>query len=175
MRGEYFEYERPPLRPLGSPPLARGVQTTVAHYFGYEGIIPACAGSTTKIHSGSHHHKDHPRLRGEYQRNSSQVISWRGSSPLTRGVQSDTFSFQAGSRIIPAYAGSTDLVSILKLFKQDHPRLRGEYQQELVLVGSFLGSSPLTRGVLPDPVPSGLNPRIIPAYAGSTHRVSLPG
>ena len=30
-------------------------------------------------------------------------------------------------RIIPAYAGSTDMESIMQTYQSDHPRLRGEH------------------------------------------------
>ena len=127
MRGEYFEYERPPLRPLGSPPLARGVQTTVAHYFGYEGIIPACAGSTGRANEKTVSMQDHPRLRGEYYMGFEARNPPLGSSPLTRGVPGIVIHDFPVIGIIPAYAGSTYFRIIDFVNRRDHPRLRGEY------------------------------------------------
>ena len=51
----------------------------------------------------------------------------RGSSPPTRGAHSATVLTSAGSRIIPAYAGSTRPDSCHIPSLPDHPRLRGEH------------------------------------------------
>ncbi len=96
---------------------------------------------------------------------------------------------QAPPRIIPAYAGSTTLVVSRDHLMPDHPRIRGEHcvckkedfgpivdhprirgehdagNESVIDVN---GSSPHTRGALDQMVAAELEPRIIPAYAGST-------
>ena len=74
----------------------------------------------------------------------------RGSSPHTRGARRRSRAARRGSRIIPAYAGSTMASYRLDLMTQDHPRIRGEHCRTLL---SCSGRR-----------------RIIPAYAGSTGR-----
>jgi hypothetical protein len=50
----------------------------------------------------------------------------------------------------------------------DHPRIRGEHGHTSSRLVGVMGSSPHTRGAHQRPIPHGLSPRIIPAYAGST-------
>ena len=79
---------------------------------------------------------------------SAAVAVVKGSSPHTRGAPHFSFPFSSGSRIIPAYAGSTS-VSIVRSY-------------------TVVGSSPHTRGALDFGDPRVVGVRIIPAYAGST-------
>ena len=114
-------------------------------------IIPAYAGST-----GS----------------SSATTIWSmGSSPHTRGA----LLIHPGSlgvfRIIPAYAGSTPSTSGQVGGDADHPRIRGEHDDDPTPRGRDNGSSPHTRGALGSEPVLGLGEGIIPAYAGSTRRV----
>ena len=51
----------------------------------------------------------------------------KGSSPLTRGAQPNHGHVRPRGRIIPAYAGSTTLLSSVAGGFWDHPRLRGEH------------------------------------------------
>ena len=70
LRGEYLPV-RSRSRPLqGSPPLARGVHHEDAEKRRIQGITPACAGSTLYDLFHSKPGRDHPRLRGEYTKNS---------------------------------------------------------------------------------------------------------
>ena len=50
----------------------------------------------------------------------------------------------------------------------DHPRIRGEHEANSLDGQTMAGSSPHTRGALPDAVGSPALDGIIPAYAGST-------
>ena len=71
-------------------------------------------------------------------------------------------------RIIPAYAGSTIVVTTHIERHQDHPRIRGEHEANSLDGQTMAGSSPHTRGAR---LPFRASPRrlrIIPAYAGST-------
>ena len=71
-----------------------------------------------------------------------------GSSPHTRGARGWSPGGRRSRRIIPAYAGSTSLVSQSIHLEPDHPRIRGEHYH--------------------GPPTGFLSARIIPAYAGST-------
>ena len=53
---------------------------------------------------------------------------------------------ELGPRIIPAYAGSTELLTAKKLNDTDHPRIRGEHDSLPSSSGLGAGSSPHTRG-----------------------------
>ena len=91
-----------------------------------------------------------------------------GSSPHTRGAPPTSCRSSRNRRIIPAYAGSTSVLSVELIRYPDHPRIRGEHVLGRLGVSERLGSSPHTRGA---PAPGfSIRPGagIIPAYAGST-------
>ena len=50
----------------------------------------------------------------------------------------------------------------------DHPRSRGEYKMQAILVDKKFGSSPLSRGILAVTYGLAERKRIIPALAGNT-------
>ena len=52
--------------------------------------------------------------------------------------------------IIPAYAGSTRATLYEVSVVPDHPRIRGEHQDGFTYMPEAGGSSPHTRGALPD-------------------------
>ena len=72
------------------------------------------------------------------------------------------------SRIIPAYAGSTQSLMGRLPRPKDHPRIRGEHDADLLAYLVEVGSSPHTRGALESFLKLILETGIIPAYAGST-------
>ena len=171
MRGEYDVTDGTPTQIVGSPPLARGVLTSVARSLQWTRITPACAGSTNFSCKIAMKSWDHPRLRGEY------VSLWMlchlttGSPPLARGVLHLTSILYRPSRITPACAGSTIWTMLAHIPLWDHPRLRGEYCGGMGNVMPWWGSPPLARGVLAvfDVVLP--HSRITPACAGSTIRI----
>ena len=92
------------------------------------GIIPAYAGSTVEPSEMLTAQKDHPRIRGEHVHIEAPRCPQMGSSPHTRGAQEYTVTRSRKARIIPAYAGSTVQVRILRVARMDHPRIRGEHK-----------------------------------------------
>ena len=77
-------------------------------------------------------------------------------------------SIPAVMGIIPAYAGSTTGFAIVRFAVTDHPRIRGEHAHAHAYTPSRPGSSPHTRGARGTAGHHPTDPRIIPAYAGST-------
>ena len=97
-----------------------------------------------------------------------------GSSPLARGLHRGEGRQQAALGIIPARAGFTDEVGVDGRHVQDHPRSRGVYCCGTAAASSWVGSSPLARG-LPEQVSArGRDSGIIPARAGFTVAVVRP-
>ena len=92
----------------------------------------------------------------------------RGSSPHTRGALSDGRISSKSTRIIPAYAGSTTYPALAAFVTADHPRIRGEHLWIFAILGSYVGSSPHTRGAPRYDTREKCRSGIIPAYAGST-------
>ena len=86
LRGEYEVHQTVIWLRRGSPPLARGVQTTRQAWDNVFRITPACAGSTLQNHLHFQIHRDHPRLRGEYYCVLHIDCELAGSPPLARGV-----------------------------------------------------------------------------------------
>ena len=73
-----------------------------------------------------------------------------------------------GSRIIPAYAGSTATSEHSASGYADHPRIRGEHWLDFAQAFWDAGSSPHTRGARRRRRSPSSPAGIIPAYAGST-------
>ena len=71
------------------------------------GIIPAYAGSTTVSAAPATSDEDHPRIRGEHENRTDEIMRTPGSSPHTRGALDRGDHPSVSARIIPAYAGST--------------------------------------------------------------------
>ena len=159
---------------VGSSPHTRG-----AHPFDQGAddvlrIIPAYAGSTSRLSALNVKSPDHPRIRGEHTALAVWAAGKYGSSPHTRGALHRPGPAlrrrpaRHRRRIIPAYAGSTPCGTLILTEGRDHPRIRGEHVSKCgfcVLPG---GSSPHTRGALRRRLRSSRSSRIIPAYAGST-------
>ena len=68
MRGEHHRRSARGAGFRGSSPHARGAQHHRTSECQLSGIIPACAGSTSRHPNGRSHSRDHPRMRGEHSR-----------------------------------------------------------------------------------------------------------
>ena len=95
----------------------------------------------------------------------------RGSSPLARGLQRAQVSGGRVDRIIPARAGFTCRARRGSRTPADHPRSRGVYNTDQILLCQLVGSSPLARGLQNLPAGIEVRTRIIPARAGFTLRI----
>ena len=161
-RGYFNEWEP------GSSPLARGLLCHTSSCRLNMGIIPARAGFTPRKRIAPSERPDHPRSRGVYRMRWPFAVQIRGSSPLARGLRSIISRGREPHRIIPARAGFT--ISPVNWSKDspDHPRSRGVYLEEDSGFVTFLGSSPLARGLLRIRERVQMRSRIIPARAGFT-------
>ena len=153
-------------------PHTRGARGQALRRLGPRRIIPAYAGSTAPVRTGNAVGSDHPRIRGEHDRQRVDRAVDAGSSPHTRGARGADHPADARRRIIPAYAGSTAPSCTTRSRTRDHPRIRGEHARFPIAAKPDNGSSPHTRGA---PLNNGAAHRvaqIIPAYAGSTQSSS---
>ena len=91
----------------GSSPHVRGAPANALHLGLGEGIIPACAGSTTGLDKIFTKGGDHPRMCGEHRRSNMRKRMLRGSSPHVRGAPIGCGERGWRRGIIPACAGST--------------------------------------------------------------------
>ena len=130
----------------GSSPHTRGAHAEFTGIGGPSFIIPAYAGSTPPDRGRRGRRQDHPRIRGEHSPRKGAHAVAGGSSPHTRGAREDHGGRRPMRRIIPAYAGSTPMVSVSIRRSADHPRIRGEHDDEGAEGVHEVGSSPHTRG-----------------------------
>ena len=141
------------------------------HYtlpFGTQGSSPHARGARARPARRTTCPRDHPRMRGEHRLACSMPIERQGSSPHARGARGVVQHVEVRAGIIPACAGSTCRLPRTSRSGRDHPRMRGEHNDELVRTVLVPGSSPHARGALwYQPLP-GVSPGIIPACAGST-------
>ena len=112
-------------------------------------------------------------MRGEYERERLNELFDKGSPPLARGIHSFAEIIGTGTRITPACAGNTRLNHPHDLTPRDHPRLRGEYFQMLLMGLGKMGSPPLARGIRSRYRWTTQHGGITPACAGNTLKESL--
>ena len=127
IRGEHVAWSGVSEALRGSSPHTRGALDREAVRTGIDGIIPAYAGSTSMGNFISIFDPDHPRIRGEHVTRRMPETSTKGSSPHTRGAPPPAHGGGRRPRIIPAYAGSTVVLTLVVSRDQDHPRIRGEH------------------------------------------------
>ena len=70
-------------------------------------FIPAYAGNSTAATEVMYERPVHPRLRGELEYQGIVENATLGSSPLTRGTQTELVRARYSFRFIPAYAGNS--------------------------------------------------------------------
>ena len=131
-------------------------------------IIPARAGFTSARRRTTRPHTDHPRSRGVYDVWQTYCDDVAGSSPLARGLRILLRDGSAHRGIIPARAGFTCMTMLGIMNVKDHPRSRGVYDIELLIMMTRVGSSPLARGLRDGRGRDLVQRRIIPARAGFT-------
>ena len=96
-----------------------------------------------------------------------------GSSPRTRGTDSEHADFVALGRFIPAHAGNRRRLDARCERCAVHPRARGEQRGTGQVGPASIGSSPRTRGTVWPLAVDSLLERFIPAHAGNSSRFPL--
>ncbi len=166
--GEHVPPDDEPPPPPGSSPRVRGtplMEPVSAHV---SGIIPACAGNTTRGPAASSPARDHPRVCGEHVEPGDDASPLKGSSPRVRGTLRQFRDPIDVRGIIPACAGNTQ--SLLKMLPaiRDHPRVCGEHMVGYLAGTDATGSSPRVRGTRSAAIIGLFELGIIPACAGNT-------
>ena len=132
-----------------SPPLARGTPVYLLKSVHRPGITPARAGNTSGRGIPFLRLWDHPRLRGEHNREQMEAERKAGSPPPARGTLRWIHNASKSTGITPARAGNN--ISHINVYT---------YKQ---------GSPPLTRGTLFEFIHILNKIGITPAHAGNTN------
>ena len=110
----------------GSPPRARGEDSTVDLMCEHMGITPACAGRSASRTATSSPGRDHPRVRGEKALCGGAWAACWGSPPRARGEARRKHELGQHDRITPACAGRRTSSPAPPRGIPDHPRVCGE-------------------------------------------------
>ena len=97
---------------MGSPPHVRGPQTMATIFKKYDGITPACAGTTLHNILTQRYCRDHPRMCGDHLTSKQPTTLCRGSPPHVRGPRNTPALIMSAIGITPACAGTTSTKSI---------------------------------------------------------------
>ena len=152
----------------GSSPLTQGKRPPRFKEDRVPGLIPAHAGKTNARRGMKYRGAAHPRSRGENQSRVRRHTPPPGSSPLTRGKQSEGTGAFTHHGLIPAHAGKTLTDKHPVRTVTAHPRSRGENVMCFFAPSAVQGSSPLTRGKLSLLGVVLRSVGLIPAHAGKT-------
>ena len=131
---------------MGSPPHARGKESTTACSVAPTRITPACAGKRCLNSKARMDGWDHPRMRGEKDKDDMQLYAAKGSPPHARGKVPQTDLEVKCIGITPACAGKSPHRFRRRRSDRDHPRMRGEKSKEYFLLMDSKGSPPHARG-----------------------------
>ena len=167
-RGEYRMSAHSPKSNWGSPPHTRGIRVIKELRPTWVGITPAHAGNTIGSYLSQYLAKDHPRTRGEYIDMYKVALEDVGSPPHTRGILVAQRYRWRRDGITPAHAGNTASIASATCSVGDHPRTRGEYLAQSVVVVIYPGSPPHTRGIPCTICCCSDISGITPAHAGNT-------
>ena len=167
-RGEHVEVEEIVKFNEGSSPLARETHPGLAAHPARGGLIPARAGNTRRpleiiLNIGAH-----PRSRGEHDYAPVDASLGLGSSPPVRGARDSVLDGVYKIGLIPARAGSTGVVPLVRVSSRAHPRPCGEHSSWGSPRCRWWGSSPPARGAPPAWSAPQNSRGLIPARAGST-------
>ena len=110
----------------GSSPRMRGAADAQLVVDELVGIIPACAGSSSRSRPRGTGSWDHPRACGEQALRFFTTLISSGSSPRMRGAARVLVLLVRRDGIIPTYAGSSGSASTTASRTRDHPRACGE-------------------------------------------------
>ena len=159
----------------GSSPRVRGKPGGRGRHALPAGLIPACAGKTSRRPSTAPASRAHPRVCGENILTNLAKAVRKGSSPRVRGKLVVVRRRGLSPRLIPACAGKTFHVQRLRRRVAAHPRVCGENSADFTMRIRDGGSSPRVRGKPSTFNDSGGVSRLIPACAGKTARTSRCG
>ena len=158
--------------PQGSSPRVRGTDRLWIYLGLVRRFIPAGAGNREQPGPNDCHHEVHPRGCGEQYSSSKSLSEITGSSPRVRGTVGPLQNQHCVVWFIPAGAGNSRSMSVLRTSAKVHPRGCGEQRSGRITGDHVIGSSPRVRGTVMCMILLALWLRFIPAGAGNRRRAS---
>ena len=146
----------------------RGKAQRAFHSIVTIGITPAYAGKSSSCGQEGCCAWDHPRLCGEKSFEQFRTFCVKGSPPPMRGKVLHFVQSSQRNRITPAYAGKSSGNGNTDSRRQDHPRLCGEKDFDVLHIPGMGGSPPPMRGKGTDRAEGIADTGITPAYAGKS-------
>ena len=146
VRGENHRLTPWLVRKRGTSPRARGKRVMRKFVRVHARNIPACAGKTAQYRPTCNTVAEHPRVRGENQKQHTCYVPTGGTSPRARGKPNDTSAQATTTRNIPACAGKTVVGGDDDWHWEEHPRVRGENPPNPRPSSAWGGTSPRARG-----------------------------
>ena len=168
MCGNYVVVAVPFSLDQGSPPRVRELLFILLFNLLDNRITPACAGITLCNDRNTKSSRDHPRVCGNYRGLQADRGPGQGSPPRVRELPVLAYPDMPEIGITPACAGITESEGCKRLLKQDHPRVCGNYRNNLPGRSTRAGSPPRVRELLLQKRGEVALPRITPACAGIT-------
>jgi len=153
----------------GFSPRVQGAACYLAQPCHYNGIFPACAGSSNESPGKESWSMNHPCVCGEQAVLSRLNRKAIGSPPRVRGAAWWWWPWWWWSGITPACAGSRQECGAKHLTGWDHPRVCGEQGCPPGCCPPSLGSPPRVRGAVHSKEILPYTARITPACAGSSY------
>ena len=166
--GEYFLSIADTSLLYGSSPRVRGIRYAAPREITPARFIPACTGNTGSVHRLRGYRTVHPRVYGEYCCVPDALALYTGSSPRVRGIRIARFYTRHGLRFIPACTGNTYRSVSPCGWTAVHPRVYGEYIDNIMSRWDSAGSSPRVRGIRTGAQATRPVRRFIPACTGNT-------
>ena len=110
----------------GSSPRMRGKPPYSCSHTQLRRLIPAHAGKTARVHRVGLRRRAHPRACGENAVSVQRFNGALGSSPRMRGKLTTAGNRMGTGGLIPAHAGKTLSISLVRTGSRAHPRACGE-------------------------------------------------
>ena len=124
--GENSPLHLTPSEVQGSSPRGRGKPVLLAAWCQTRRLIPAWAGKTHSFIRKADASAAHPRVGGENVNKLTVAGGAKGSSPRGRGKRLEPARRRRVPRLIPAWAGKTEMIEAFTACPPAHPRVGGE-------------------------------------------------
>ena len=130
--------------------------------------IPTCVGKTQTGAAHSHHSSEHPHVRGENRQSKRPQSRNAGTSPRAWGKPRVDRLCSEPRRYIPTCVGKTILYLLIEVIYSEHPHVRGENVEVVLITAGMNGTSPRAWGKRPHRPGDAALLRNIPTCVGKT-------